>query len=1001
MHAHISLLPIAVRVYSQPHDTKPYVPSRRAWVQPDAMLVFDTETRIDAPQALTFGSYRFIDQGDCLEEGLIVADDLPARDRAVLTRYVATHRADVAEDGIRDLQLLTRRAFVDKLFEVAYRARGLVVGFNLPFDLSRIGVDVTAARKVYTGGFSLGLWAYADPSGTERTDRFRPRLAVKHIDSKRALMGFTARSRPDPTDRIPDGSTTGAPQKRYVFPGYFLDLRTLAFALTDRGHSLETACTAFGVAHGKQKVSKHGTVSPAYIDYNRRDVLATWELAVKLLEEYDTHPIALQATKAYSPASIGKAYLRAMGIRPVLERQLDFPKTRLGQATSAFSGGRAGAHIRKVPVPIVSVDFLSMYTTVNSLMGLWRYVIAKRLTVSRCRTKVQDFLNRLTPDDLFVPSTWAHLTAFVRLVPNGDVLPTRSQYGPSHDWQIGINHLHAAGTSAKHTLWYALPDVVASVLVTGQVPTILDAFEITADGISDDLTPTALRGVIPIDPRRQDFFTTIIEERKRLSTRTDLTPEDCERLDKALKVLASATSYGIYAEMHQQESEEPVSVRCYGIDATPFTCRVAHPEVPGEYCFPPFASLITSAARLMLMLLEHAVRERGGTHAMEDTDSMAIVATKKGGLVPCPGGPHRLKDGREAVRALSWAQVEQIRERFSTLNPYDRSAVPGSILKIEGENFDPETKHRRQLYCLAISAKRYALFVRNAKGTPSLVKHSEHGLGHLLNPTDPDSDDRNWIAQVWLNMVRRALDLPTRPLPFEHRPAVGRITISSPAVLRPLARLNDGKPYADQLKPFNFLLTCHVKAFGHPSGADPERFHLIAPYEPDPARWTQMEWTDQYTGSKYRITTDGPHGTRRKARVKTYRDVLQEYEWHPESKCADAEGCRCEKPTIGLLQRRHVRVAALKYIGKESNHLDEVDSGLIHAAESVYTEYPDPRCDEWHVLQEALKRIPLKVWEEKTGKSRRMLIDARTGRRRPHAKNRELLAAIVRGLGVL
>ena len=312
-------------------------------------------------------------------------------------------------------------------------------------------------------------------------------------------------------------------------------------------------------------------------------------------------------------------------------------------------------------------------------------MIAKRLTVSRCRTKVQDFLNRLTPDDLFVPSTWAHLTAFVRLVPNGDVLPTRSQYGPSHDWQIGINHLHAAGTSAKHTLWYALPDVVASVLVTGQVPTILDAFEITADGISDDLTPTALRGVIPIDPRRQDFFTTIIEERKRLSTRTDLTPEDCERLDKALKVLASATSYGIYAEMHQQESEEPVSVRCYGIDATPFTCRVAHPEVPGEYCFPPFASLITSAARLMLMLLEHAVRERGRTHAMEDTDSMAIVATKKGGLVPCPGGPHRLKDGREAVRALSWAQVEQIRERFSTLNPYDRSAVPGSILKIEGE----------------------------------------------------------------------------------------------------------------------------------------------------------------------------------------------------------------------------------------------------------------------------------------------------------------------------
>jgi hypothetical protein len=42
---------------------------------------------------------------------------------------------------------------------------------------------------------------------------------------------------------------------------------------------------------------------------------------------------------------------------------------------------------------------------------------------------------------------------------------------------------------------------------------------------------------------------------------------------------------------------------------------------------------------------------------MEDTDSMAIVARKRGGLVPCPGGPHPLPDGREAIQALTWAQV--------------------------------------------------------------------------------------------------------------------------------------------------------------------------------------------------------------------------------------------------------------------------------------------------------------------------------------------------------
>lgn len=51
-------------------------------------------------------------------------------------------------------------------------------------------------------------------------------------------------------------------------------------------------------------------------------------------------------------------------------------------------------------------------------------------------------------------------------------------------------------------------------------------------------------------------------------------------------------------------------------------CRVAHADKPGEYCFPPVASLITSAARLMLALLERAVSVEGGTYAMEDTDSI-------------------------------------------------------------------------------------------------------------------------------------------------------------------------------------------------------------------------------------------------------------------------------------------------------------------------------------------------------------------------------------------
>jgi hypothetical protein len=60
------------------------------------------------------------------------------------------------------------------------------------------------------------------------------------------------------------------------------------------------------------------------------------------------------------------------------------------------------------------------------------------------------------------------------------------------------------------------------------------------------------------------------------------------------------------------------------------------------------------------------------------------------------------------------------------------------------------------LYCYAISAKRYALFNLDDDGRPVMRKWSEHGLGHLLNPIDPESDDRDWIRQYWEGIVTEA-----------------------------------------------------------------------------------------------------------------------------------------------------------------------------------------------------------------------------------------------------
>src|SRR6516165_2640416 len=83
-----------------------------------------------------------LQSGPALEERLFYADDLPQKDRTVLEQYIATYRANAVNET---LQLLTLRQFLSKFYQAVYKGRCLLVGFNLPFDLSRIASDFTTA----------------------------------------------------------------------------------------------------------------------------------------------------------------------------------------------------------------------------------------------------------------------------------------------------------------------------------------------------------------------------------------------------------------------------------------------------------------------------------------------------------------------------------------------------------------------------------------------------------------------------------------------------------------------------------------------------------------------------------------------------------------------------------------------------------------------------------------------------------------------------------------
>lgn len=122
---------------------------------PEEVLVIDTETTIDTSQRLTFGAYRrcklTVSGYQCLEEGLFCADDLDAKGRAVLDRYIHDPR-NVPQSDVKifpppmRLNLYSRSDFVRRVFWKRIRKPGaMIVGFNLPFDLSRLAVKSSPA----------------------------------------------------------------------------------------------------------------------------------------------------------------------------------------------------------------------------------------------------------------------------------------------------------------------------------------------------------------------------------------------------------------------------------------------------------------------------------------------------------------------------------------------------------------------------------------------------------------------------------------------------------------------------------------------------------------------------------------------------------------------------------------------------------------------------------------------------------------------------------------
>lgn len=682
-------------------------PQGRRW-RPSRMVVFDTETTTDLRQSLLMGAYRYVELSwgtttpvaRTLEEGVFVPDD----DAEALT-MARSHVRRATPAGGRRLVVHTRSSFVEK---VVYRACWIngatLVGFNLPFDVSRLAIGWHPGSGHNRGAFSLQL------RGDYRDFRYRPRVVVRRLGAAQSL-------RWGGTKELPEGG---------VVKGPFLDCYTLAKVLANRPMTLERACGWAGVGYTKPG-HEFGTLTPELIDYCRADVGATSALAGALVGMAAGFPARKPAHKWYSTATLGAECIAGMGVRPPLHGEgagRDIPSSVLAAFMAAFYGGRSELAIRKELVPVVTLDFSGQYVAVARLLGLWQLVTAERLTAESSTEAARVFLDRVTATDITDPATWREMGVTVcEVEPAGDLLPVRVRLDePEQSAEFSTVVLPVTGGRS----WWTLADLVAAKVEGGSLPRILSAWRIVGTGEASGLSPVELPGGHTFDPRQGDWWAFLSDIRRRANELGD------DRAGSFAKLLGNSTAYGNWVRFDTRAGSasgtRAVLTLPDGQDVALPQCA----ETPGPWTFPPFASVVTAGGRLLQSAVRAMVNDAGGTVAYGDTDSTYVVATPEGGPVSVTGGP---------IEALSWQQVDELVSRFTD---------PVS-LRIEPENYEGAAvtgaRRQRQLRLYGIAPKRYCL----TDSAGAVVKGTEHELGEYLPPIPTTPDE--FARQAWAYYV--------------------------------------------------------------------------------------------------------------------------------------------------------------------------------------------------------------------------------------------------------
>ena len=333
--------PILLRAYSEPSIEEEKSP--RIEKSPEWVLIFDTETSTDESQRLRFGTFQLLENGRLEKKGIFYGDDLPNDELKVLRTEAPRHKCE----------LFSVYEFTHQIFlKAAYKAGALVVGFNLPFDLSRLAIHHEEARVVRSPRTKEAIAANLPMN---KADRFmaggftfrlspfdnQPFVRIKHQNSRSSFFRFAQPAHQEASKRL-----RRMGQRPEFQRGHFLDVRTLAASLTSTSHTLASLAKYLGVKHKGEFKDFDRKIDAEFVEYAVDDTEVTRQCYEELVRRYQSHGLKRTLPhRIHSEASLGKAYLKEMGIKSWREVQKDFdPRDDRRDHEFIFRWSSGGSH---------------------------------------------------------------------------------------------------------------------------------------------------------------------------------------------------------------------------------------------------------------------------------------------------------------------------------------------------------------------------------------------------------------------------------------------------------------------------------------------------------------------------------------------------------------------------------------------------------------------------------------------------------------------------------